>query len=82
MKISTFLFAALGLAALGTAQRSLHVDPDHFKVDKHKADVHPRRLAFNNKDGRHQPRVVGKKNRHGARQDVRSVTHHLTTHHH
>lgn len=74
--------AILAMAALGSAQRRLHVDLDHFKVDSHKTSVHPRRLAFNNKDGRHQPRVMSKKNRHSTRKSVRKVTHHLTAPHH
>ena len=88
--LSLFAVAALTIVpALGSAQRQLHIDPDHFKVDKNKAKVkkrqvtvHPRRLAFNNKDGRHQIRVQKRSARHRTRKDVRKVTHHLTTPHH
>ena len=94
MKIHHLLAAVALLGAtlaptLGSAQRQLHVDPDHFKVDKNKAKVkprqaqiHPRRLAVNTKDGRHQVRVLGKKDRHTVRKNVRGVTHHVTTPHH
>ncbi len=87
MNIRTLLSAVAVLAVvavptLGVAQRRLHVDPDHFKVDKNKAKVRPRSLAFNNKDGRHQPRLQGRKDRHKTRKGVRSVTHKLTAPHH
>ena len=87
MKVPTLLsvLAVSALASLpvfGAAQRSLHIDPDHFKVHPRQAAVHPRRLAFNNKDGRHQPRVLSHHNRHVVRKNVRGVTHHLTAPHH
>ena len=87
MSIRNLLGAALAASllavpAFAAAQRQLHIDKDHFKVDTRKAAVHPRRLAVNTKDGRHQPRVLGKKNRHTVRKNVRGVTHHLTTPHH
>ena len=74
MNIRTLLTAAvLGFAVLGTAQSTKNIED--------KLKVHPRRLAFNNKDGRHQPRLLGKKDRHKTRAAVRTVTHKVTTPH-
>ena len=75
MNIRTLLVAAVLVAvpAFGAAQSTKNLDK--------KLKIHPRRLAFNNKDGRHQPRIQSRKDRHHTRKTVRKVTHQLATPH-
>ncbi len=92
MKLLTVLsavFVTALLPSLGAAQAHLPNLKDRLKVHKERlprpshrlAVVHPRRLAVDQKDGRHQPRLLGKKDRHKTRREIRKVTHKLTAPH-
>lgn len=83
------VLAVVVAPVLGSAQAHLPNLKDKLKVHKERLprpshrlyNVHGRRFAISQSDGKHQPRLLGRKDRHNTRKSIRGVTHHLTAPH-